>query len=174
MYIAQQLRKSNITAYTVYMFQVEDVLRACSLDIERVCHTYLAPFGYDEKKSLAAREWYAALIRMMKEEDCQEKGHVQVVKATIALLCDRHGELMQDTQKTAYHALYYKALPHIVALRAHGENKDKHEVENCLDALYGLTLLKMKGQEPSPQTLEAIRPIATLMEALSELYNVAE
>lgn len=174
MYIAQQLRKSNITAYAVYMFQVEDVLRACGLDIEQVCRTYLKPFGYDEERNRTAREWYAALIRMMKEEGCQEKGHVQVVKATIALLCDRHNELMQDNRRNAYHAIYYKALPHIVALRAHGENKEKNEVENCLDALYGLTLLKMKGQTPSQQTLEAMGPIAMLLETLSKLYNEPE
>ena len=32
MYIAKKLRKENITAYIIYMFQVEDMLRACQLD----------------------------------------------------------------------------------------------------------------------------------------------
>lgn len=174
MYIAQKLRKSNITAYIIYMFQIEDMLRACQLDIERVTHSYLATFGYEGEKEKEASDWYATLIRMMKEEGCQEKGHVQVVKATLSLLYDRHCELMQDSKQAAYHACYYKALPSIVALRAHGGDKTRNEVENSLEAIYGFTLLKMKGEEPSRQTREAIAPITQWMEMLSVLYERAE
>ena len=174
MYIAKKLRKENITAYIIYMFQVEDMLRACHLDMEQVERSYLARFGYEEAQKQEAYEWYAALIRMMKEEGCQEKGHVQVVKATLALLYDRHCELMQDTKQATYHACYYKALPNIVALRAHGGDKARNEVENCLEAIYGFTLLKMKGQSPSQQTCEAITPITRWMEMLSQLYERAE
>ena len=48
MYIAKKLRKENITAYIIYMFQVEDMLRACQLDMEQVERSYLARFGYEE------------------------------------------------------------------------------------------------------------------------------
>ena len=67
MYIAKKLRKENITAYIIYMFQVEDMLRACQLDMEQVERSYLARFGYEEAQKQEAHEWYAALIRLMKE-----------------------------------------------------------------------------------------------------------
>ena len=68
MYIAKKRRKENSTAYIIYMFQVEDMLRACQLDMEQVERSYLARFGYEETLKQEAYEWYAALIRMMKEE----------------------------------------------------------------------------------------------------------
>ena len=36
----------------------------------------------------------------MKDEGCQEHGHVQVVRATLTLLQDRHQELLADHIRT--------------------------------------------------------------------------
>ena len=36
MIIAQQKRKENIAEYLLYLWQVEDLLRACHLDIDTV------------------------------------------------------------------------------------------------------------------------------------------
>ncbi len=36
MIIAQQKRKENIAEYLLYLWQVEDLLRACKLDIDTV------------------------------------------------------------------------------------------------------------------------------------------
>ena len=55
-----------------------------------------------------------------------------------------------------------------------GKRPGQDEVENCLEAIYGFTLLKMKGLSPSQQTCEAITPITRWMEMLSQLYERAE
>jgi len=171
MIVAQKLRKQNITAYIIYMFQVEDIIRAYGLDIERICNEYLPRFQYTEEQIADQREWYAGLIRMMQEESVQESGHVQVVKNTLLLMAERHQELLADPKQPFYSAAYYKALPYIVELRSRGMGKEKNEIENCVDALYGATVLKMQGRELSDQTKQALQPITHLLEMLSNLYK---
>lgn len=171
MYIAKKLRAQNICGYVIYMFQLEDTLRAYNLDIERICNEYLPRFGYDATQFAEVRDWYEGLVRMMHEEHALTHGHVQVVRNTIILLADRHQELLADTKQPFYSAIYYKALPYIVELRSHGSNRDKNEIENCLDAIYGTTLLKMQGRELAEETKKALTPITQLMEMLSQLYH---
>lgn len=171
MIVAQKLRKQNISAYIIYMFQVEDIIRAYGLDVDRICNEYLPRFQYTKEQIADQRDWYAGLIRMMQEEGVQENGHVQVVKNTLLLMVDRHQELLADPKQPFYSAAYYKALPYIVELRSKGMNKEKNEIENCVDALYGATVLKMQGRELTDETKQALQPISHLLEMLSKLYN---
>ena len=163
MFIAQKLRSQSVSAYLSYMYQVEDLVRAYGLDAERIAAEYLPRFGYNEEQMKQAKEWYESLARMMKEEGKEQAGHVQVVQNTLELLEDHHQELLADTDEQDYRAAYYKALPQIVALRTQGNNKEKHEMENCIDALYGAALLRMQGKELSAGTLAALKPISELL-----------
>jgi len=171
MIVAQKLRTQNISAYIIYMFQVEDIIRAYGLDLDRICNEYLTKFQYTKEQIDDQRDWYAGLIRMMQEEGVQENGHVQVVKNTLLLMYDRHQELLADPKQPFYSAAYYKALPYIVELRSKGMNKEKNEIENCVDALYGATLLKIQGRELTDETKQALQPISHLLEMLSKLYS---
>ena len=163
MFIAKKLRSQSVSAYLIYMYQVEDLIRAYGLDADRIAAEYLPRFGYGEKQMKEAKEWYESLVRMMKEEGKEEAGHVRVVQNTLDLLEDHHQELLADSDEHDYRAAYYKALPQIVALRTQGNNKEKHEMENCIDALYGATLLRMQGKELSAGTLNALKPISELL-----------
>ena len=169
MFIAKKLRSQSISAYLIYMYQVEDLVRAYGLDAERIAREYLPRFNYDEEQLKEAKEWYESLARMMKEEGKEETGHLRVVQNTLDLLEDHHKELLADTDEQEYKSAYYKALPHIVALRTQGNNKDKHEMENCIDALYGATLLRMQGKELSLGTQTALKPISELLRLGEEL-----
>lgn len=171
MLIAQKLRRENISAYLIYMYQVEDIIRAYGMDVERIRAEYLTRFEYTPEQLEQVTEWYANLTRMMQEEGCQSQGHLQVVRNTLILAQDRHAELLADPKQPFYSTTYYKALPYIVELRAKGNNRDKGEIENCLDTLYGATLLKMQGKTLSAETAAALAPISKLVEMLSELYN---
>ena len=173
MFIAQKLRSQSTSAYLVYMYQVEDLVRAYGLDADRIAAEYLPRFGYDEKQLQQAREWYESLARMMREEGKEENGHVRVVQNTLDLLEEHHQELLADSDEHEYRAAYYKALPHIVALRTQGNNKDKHEMENCVDALYGATLLRMQGKELSAGTQAALKPISELLNIGAEPPSVS-
>ena len=75
MFVAKKLREQNITGYVIYMFQVEDVIRAYGLDLERICEEYLPRFQYSDEQLRQEKEWYEALIRMMREEGKEQSGH---------------------------------------------------------------------------------------------------
>ena len=134
MYIAQQLKEKNIAEYLLYMWQVEDILRAHHLDPDELKQNYLAQFRATEETEKEMEEWYSHLIRMMKEEGIQEGGHLQINRNIILWLTDLHNQLLQSSKFPFYTAAYYKALPYIVELRNKGDKKDVSELENCFDA----------------------------------------
>lgn len=171
MLIAQKLRQKNIVGYVLYMFQLEDTVRAYHADIDALSREYLPKLGLDDEQYPLVRDWYEGLCRMMREEGCMDNGHIQVVRNTIILLNDRHQELLRDTKQPFYSATYYKALPYIVELRAHGASREQTEIENCLTAMYGAALLGMQHRELTPQTKAALQPISRLLEMLSEKYK---
>ena len=68
MYIAEQLKKKSVAEYLLYMWQVEDTLRAYGLDVEKMAREYIPQFGLDAEKSETLRGWYESLVEMMREE----------------------------------------------------------------------------------------------------------
>ena len=152
MYIAQQLKEKNIAEYLLYMWQVEDILRAHHLDPDELKQNYLAQFRATEETEKEMEEWYSHLIRMMKEEGIQEGGHLQINRNIILWLTDLHNQLLQSSKFPFYTAAYYKALPYIVELRNKGDKKDVSELENCFDALYGVMLLRLQHKPISDET----------------------
>ena len=156
MYIAQQLKEKNIAEYLLYMWQVEDILRAHHLDPDELKQNYLAQFRATEETEKEMEEWYGHLIRMMKEEGIQEGGHLQINRNIILWLTDLHNQLLQSSKFPFYTAAYYKALPYIVELRNKGDKKDVSELENCFDALYGVMLLRLQHKPISDETAKAV------------------
>lgn len=172
MYIAEQLKKKNISEYLLYMWQVEDMLRAYGLDAEKMAAEYIPQFGLDAERSEQLKGWYESLIQMMREEGVTEKGHLQVNKNILILLNDLHLQLLKSSKHPFYSAAYYKALPFIVELRARStESQEKGEIENCFDALYGTMLLRMQKKEISAETATAIDNIAKFIGLLSDYYQ---
>ena len=50
MYISQQRRKKNIAEYILYMWQVEDLIRAYGCSITRLQKEYISLFNYSEEQ----------------------------------------------------------------------------------------------------------------------------
>ena len=172
MYIAEQLKKKSIAEYLLYMWQVEDTLRAYGLDAERMAKEYIPQFKLDEEKSEELRGWYESLIQMMREEGVQSRGHLQINKNILILLTDLHVQLLKSSKHPFYSAAYYKALPFIVELRSKSlASQEKNELENCFDALYGTMLLKAQKKGLSPETATAIDHIAKFIAMLSDYYK---
>ena len=44
MYISQQLKQQNIAEYLLYMWQVEDLIRANGFDIEKIKKCIIEPY----------------------------------------------------------------------------------------------------------------------------------
>lgn len=170
MYIARQLKEKNVAEYLLYMWQVEDLIRANHLDIEELKTNYISRFNPSLEQEKEMVEWYTNLIEMMRSEQVQEKGHLQINKNMIILLTDLHLQLLNSPKFPFYSAAYYKALPYIVEIRARNNNRDLPELESCFEILYGVMLLKMQKKAVSADTQKAVADISKLLGMLSDYY----
>ncbi|MCR4809599.1 MAG: DUF4924 family protein [Prevotella sp.] len=171
MFISKELRKNNIAEYLLYMWQVEDTIRAFGCSLPRIRREYVARFDYDEEQKEELIDWYGNLIRMMNEEGCREHGHLRINRITMQLLNDLHLQLLQSPKFPFYNAAYYKVLPFIVELRSRGADKEEGEVETCLNLLYGVMMLRLQKKEITPNTEHAVHEVSSFIGMLSDYYK---
>ena len=170
MYIAHQLRKETIAEYLLYMWQVEDLLRAYGCSLSNIRREYINRFDYSDEQKEEMADWYGDLIRMMNQEGCRERGHLQINRVVMQQLSELHAQLLDSTKFPFYTSEYYKVLPYIVELRKRG-NAEEPEIETCFNALYGTMMLRLQKKEISPETQHAIQEITTFIGMLSDYYH---
>ncbi|MDU1906100.1 MAG: DUF4924 family protein [Dysgonomonas sp.] len=171
MLIAKQKKQDNIAEYLLYMWQVEDMIRANKLDINLIRQNIVEKFDQPDNVKQEMVEWYEGLIEMMKLEGVTEKGHLQINKNVIIELADLHLRLLKSPQEPEYIATYYKTLPFIVELRAKSEDKSIPEIETCFSALYGFLLLRLQNKDVSGETQSAISQISSFLRSLAMKYK---
>ena len=171
MFIAQELRKKNIAEYLLYMWQVEDTIRAFDCSLARIRREYIDRFDYNEEQKEEETDWFGNLIRMMNTEGCRQQGHLQINKVTLQMMTELHQQLLSSSKFPFYNAEYYKVLPFIVELRNRGANKEEGEVETCLNLLYGFMMLRLQNKEITPNTQHALKEVSTFIGMLSDYYK---
>ena len=107
---------------------------------------------------------------MIREEGVAQGGHIQINKLVVQQMAELHELIMQSPKFPFYSAEYYKVLPFIVELRSKG-SKDMGEIEPCLNALYGVMLLRLQQKEVSASTENAVKEITTFLGMLSDYYK---
>lgn len=172
MYIASQKRKENIAEYLLYMWQIEDLIRANGLDLDKIKSNVIDKYQLSEPQIKEMTEWYESLIDMMRRENVQQKGHLQLNKNVILQLDESHHALLKDPKFAEYGAEFYKTLPFIVELRAKQGDEKLDEIETCFAALYGTLMLRLQGKELSADTLKAITQISRFIAMLAHYYKL--
>lgn len=170
MYISQELRKRNIAEYLLYMWQVEDIIRAYGCSLARIRREYIDRFDYTDEQKEEMADWYGNLVRMMNSEGCRDNGHLQINKIVIQQLSELSAELLASSNFPFYNSEYYKVLPFIVELRKRGADKEENEIETCFNALYGVMMLRLQNKPVSPDTEHAINEITTFIGMLNDYY----
>ena len=174
MLVSRELRKKNIAEYLLYMWQVEDLLRANELSLEKIKGLVVEPYGLPAEVADELLDWYGNLIDMMRQEDVKESGHLQINRNVIINLTDLHLRLLKSPKVPFYSAAYYKALPFIVEFRTKSEGRDKAELENCFDALYMVWMMKLQKREINEETLKATAEISKFISMLSLYFKEDE
>lgn len=169
MFIAKSIREKSVVEYLLYMWQMEDLIRAYGCSLTRIRREYIDRFEYTDQQKDEEEDWFGDLIRIMNQEGKREKGHLAINEVLLQDLGDLHVRLLQSTRFPFYSAEYYRVLPFIVELRQKGD-KEIGEVETCLNALYGVMLLRMRQKPISPETAHAIKAITTFLGMLSDYY----
>ena len=171
MFIAKQLKKQNIIEYLLYMWQIEDLIRAYGLDIDRINQHVIEPYQISEDEKKQLHEWYESLLDMMRSENVQQSGHIQLNKNVIIQLNDFHAEFMKSGHDASYNAKFYQILPSLAQLRQKQTAADISDIELCFNFLYGILTLRLNKKEISQDTLEAQAEVSRFLAQLNKYYQ---
>ena len=190
MFVANELRKKSIAEYLLYMWQIEDTIRAYDCSLTRIRKEYIDQFQYTDEQKEEEEDWFGDLLRMMNQEGCRENGHLQINKVIMQSLNELHAQLLTSSKFPFYSAEYYRVLPFIVELRGKTKqvadrmarkneanlkeiaaNLGHSEIETCFDVLYGVMMLRLQKKEISRETETAVKEITTLIGMLSDYYQ---
>ena len=98
MFVAQELRKKSIAEYLLYMWQIEDIIRAYGCSLPVIKKNYVDRFDFTPEQREEELDWFGNLIRMMNEEGKREGGHLNINKVILKDVIDLHGMLLQSTK----------------------------------------------------------------------------
>lgn len=171
MIVAQEKRESNIIEYILYMWQIEDLIRAYQFDIEAIKKGIIPQYNLSGEILQETTDWYDNLIEMMKLEQIKEKGHLQVIANLVNDLNRLHQGLINNSSEIAYHHIYNATLPYIKEFDEKTGKKLSNEIELCLTGIYSQFLLKLQGKEVSKGTQEAIKSFGNFMAFLGAKYQ---
>lgn len=175
MITASQKRKENIAEYLLYMWQIEDIIRAYDLDIDKIKANVIDRYtSLTDAQRREMTEWYESLIDMMRREGVEKKGHLQMNRNTLSSLVALHQALLNDPKFADYSAEFYSTLPFIVELRAKAGEDKAGEIETCFNALYGMLLMRLQQKEISPETASAIKQISHFIAVLAHDFKLDE
>ena len=189
MFVAKELRKKSISEYLLYMWQVEDIIRAFGCSLPVIEKNYISKFDYSDEQKAEEADWFGNLIRMMNSEGKREQGHLDINRIIMDDLVDLHNRLLKSNRYPFYNSEYYKVLPFIVEIRSKNKRAEakmkeqgsteaplldvddnESEIETCFNSLYGLMMLRLQKKEISPDTMHAVKEITTLMGMLNDYY----
>ena len=154
------------------MWQIEDIIRANGLDIEKITANVIDRFNLDDAGRRNMTEWYESLIDMMRREEVVASGHLQINKNVITQLVQLHRTLLADPRFADYAAEFYRTLPFIVELRAKAGDNPAGEIETCFNALYGMLMMRLQAKEITTATATAVAQISRFIALLAHYFKL--
>lgn len=142
-------KKENIAEYILYLWQLEDYLRA---------------FPEQASQNTELME----IADMMLSEGIMDGGHLQLAQNALSELEELHRELAET--EAPYRAVILHLEPKLNLLKAKTDNPLMSDVEACLTLLYQVMLLRLKQQTITPETDEVVKDATQLLRFLSKTY----
>jgi len=171
MYIAQEKFKTNISEYILYMFHIEDVIRAYHLSIDEIEKNILPGYKLPAPELELVKNWYRKITDQMIEDELHQSGHIKQIKELIYQLNDLHLLLLNTLEEELYVEYYHWAQPIINELKNKMNTPSLNEIEVCFDGLYGFMLLKLKHKEITNETTDAMSVFIQMLRYLSKKYH---
>ena len=184
--IARQKRDENIAEYILYIWQLEDLLRALRFDPKAVFETLVAPRDATDEWKLAALEWYMEIAELLTKEGKTEGGHLDHTLHLIGEMNDLHLMLSEQPVGRRYRELFARLAPSLPRLHETLGRDDVSDIELAFRALYAAMLYRMAAttaagnaaqnkitdkSEVTGEVLELVSPVIAL---LSDMYHKVE
>ena len=140
-------KKTNIAEYILYLWQIEDYLRAFPQQAE-------------------ANQELHDLYNMMHQENIIEKGHLQLAKNALSELEELHHDILD--QEATYRAAMIQLTPSLNLLKAKTNTPTMSDIEACLTLLYQVMLLRLQQREISTETEQVQKQVTHVLQYLSK------
>ena len=143
-------KKDNIAAYILYLWQMEDYLRAF-------------PENADATPELHE------LNEMMHREGIVDGGHLAIANNALLELIDLHTQILNED--AMYRAAIMRLQPSLNLLKAKTDRPTMSDIEACLLLLYQIMMLKLQKREITPQTASVQTQATQVLQFLSRTYH---
>lgn len=143
-------KKDNIAEYILYLWQMEDYLRAFPQNAEAT------PELHD-------------LNEMMHREGIMEGGHLALANNALAELIDLHTTLLNED--AMYRAAIIRLQPSLNLLKAKTDRPTMSDIEACLVLLYQIMMLRLQKKEITPETASVQQQATQVLTFLSRTYH---
>lgn len=171
MFTSREKKKNNIAEYVLYMWQVEDLIRANQCNINLISKNILSQYQTDPQQKKELTEWWDNLTEMMKLEHKEESGHLQILINTVNDINNLHLRLLTDPDHIPYQVRFQHIEPIICELESKTSPKPENDIALMLGALYHSFMLKLKGTQLTDATSDALKAFAGFLATLSALYK---
>lgn len=146
MYTAQNRRKENIAEYILYLWQLEDLLRALQFSPEAIYTKLVKPYELSEEQKNELLTWYVDITTLLRDEGKEQSGHLEHTMHLLKDLNNLHLQLMSLPIGERYRRLYAAVAPEISTLKSKFSKPEIDDVELFFRALYSVILLRIKGE----------------------------
>ncbi len=173
--IAQAKRKENIAEYILYLWQIEDLLRALQFSPEAIYSQLVAPRQIEEEQKHIYLLWYMDIVNLLRKEGKEESGHLEHTLHLIADMHNLHLQLMHNPIGEHYRQTFSKLLPQLPQLRAMVKKEDISDTELSFRALYAAMLYRIKGDDKRSATItDIIELVSPVVAELAAMYGKVE
>ena len=171
MQIAKKTKDNNIAEHFLYMFQIEDLIRANQFDLETITYTILKPQIKDEKTLEAYKKWYQDLIKQMKSEGITKQGHLSEINEILMEILLLHNTLLNVIKEPKYLKAFENALSSLKEFQQKSGSADINLIEIGFNALYSKIILRLKKTPITDATEEAFQSISQMFAYLAAYYK---
>lgn len=171
--IAQAKRRENIAEYILYLWQIEDLLRAIQFSPEAVYTQLIAPRNIPEEQRHVFLLWYMDIANLLRQEGKEEKGHLDHTIHLINDLNDLHLQLLKLPVGEHYRQTFARLAPELPRLRA-VLGRDMNDIELCFRALYAAMLYRLKGEGSKSAVSDTLEFISPVIAQLADMYGKVE
>lgn len=172
--IAQAKRRENIAEYILYLWQLEDLLRALQFSPEAVYSQLIAPRNLSEPEQRLYLEWYMDIADLLRQEGKEEQGHLDHTLHLIGDLHNLHLQLMKLPVGARYRELYARLEPELPRLRSVLGRSEMNDTELCFRALYAAMLYRIRGEGGAQAIDDTIAYISPVVAELASMYGKVE
>ena len=175
MYIAQQKRRENIAEYILYLWQLEDLLRALQFSPEAIYSQLVAPREVADEQKHIYLLWYMDIVNLLRKEGKEQSGHLEHTLHLIGDVHNLHLQLMQNPVGEHYRKTFARLAPQLPQLRAMISRDDVSDTELAFRALYAAMLYRIKGDKKRAEAIsDTIELVSPVVAELAAMYGKVE